>query len=53
MVNVAAKGDNKSVPPPDTWQLSDNSVYVHYCDNETIQVGSKVLWQMWVESSLG
>jgi phosphoserine aminotransferase len=37
--NTAAKGDNKSVPPRDSWQLSDDAVYVHYCDNETIQVG--------------
>jgi phosphoserine aminotransferase len=35
--NVAAKGDNKSVPSPDSWQLSDDAAYVHYCDNETIQ----------------
>ncbi len=34
--NLAAKGDNKSVPPPSTWKLSDNAKYVHYCDNETI-----------------
>jgi phosphoserine aminotransferase len=34
--NVAAKGDNKSVPAPSTWKLSDGSKYVHYCDNETI-----------------
>ncbi|KXZ53964.1 hypothetical protein GPECTOR_6g883 [Gonium pectorale] len=35
-VNVAAKGDNKSVPDPATWKLSADSRYVHYCDNETI-----------------
>ncbi|KAG2496816.1 hypothetical protein HYH03_005222 [Edaphochlamys debaryana] len=35
-VNVAAKGDNKSVPAPSTWKLSPDSKYVHYCDNETI-----------------
>ena len=40
-VNVAAKGDNTSVPPRDTWQLSPSVAYVHYCDNETIQVPSK------------
>jgi len=36
-VNVAATGDNASVPPAGTWNLSPNSKYVHYCDNETIQ----------------
>lgn len=36
-VNIAAKGDNKSIPDPATWALSDGSKYVHYCDNETIQ----------------
>lgn len=36
-VNVAATGDNASVPPAGTWNLSSNSKYVHYCDNETIQ----------------
>jgi phosphoserine aminotransferase len=52
VVNVAAKGDNKSVPARDTWKLSEEATYVHYCDNETIQgvefkgvpdVGDKVL----------
>lgn len=51
-VNVAATGDNKSVPPAATWKLSADARYVHYCDNETIQgvefqvppaVGDKVL----------
>ena len=51
-VNVAATGDNASVPPAGTWGLSDEAKYVHYCDNETIQgvefqvppaVGDKVL----------
>ena len=37
-VNVAAKGDNVSVPPRSSWQLSPDATYVHYCDNETIQV---------------
>ena len=36
-VNVAATGDNKSVPAPATWALSPDAKYVHYCDNETIQ----------------
>jgi len=35
-VNVAATGDNKSIPARDTWNLSPNAKYVHYCDNETI-----------------
>lgn len=34
--NLAAKGDNKSVPAPSSWKLSPDSKYVHYCDNETI-----------------
>lgn len=33
----AAKGDNKSIPPPDTWQHSEGAKYLLYCDNETIQ----------------
>jgi phosphoserine aminotransferase len=35
--NVAAKGDNQSIPPRDGWQLTPGAAYVHYCDNETIQ----------------
>lgn len=35
-VNLTAKGDNKSVPPRDSWKLSPDAKYVHYCDNETI-----------------
>lgn len=35
-VNVAAKGDNKSIPDESTWKLSSNAKYVHVCDNETI-----------------
>lgn len=51
-VNTAAKSDNKSIPDESTWKLSDDAVYVHYCDNETIQgvefksapnVGDKIL----------
>ncbi|PRW58734.1 phosphoserine aminotransferase [Chlorella sorokiniana] len=51
-VNVAATGDNKSIPARDSWNLSADAKYVHYCDNETIQgvefkgapdVGGKVL----------
>ena len=36
-VNVVCKGDNKSVPSRDSWKLSSDARYVHYCDNETIQ----------------
>ncbi|PNH11062.1 Phosphoserine aminotransferase, chloroplastic [Tetrabaena socialis] len=35
-VNIAAKGDNKSIPEVSTWKLSPDARYVHYCDNETI-----------------
>ena len=35
-VNVAGKGDGKSIPEPSTWNLSPDAAYVHYCDNETI-----------------
>ncbi|KAI8467745.1 MAG: phosphoserine aminotransferase [Monoraphidium minutum] len=34
--NLAAKGDNKSIPPRDSWKLSADAKFVHYCDNETI-----------------
>lgn len=36
-VNIAAKGDNQSIPPPSKWKLKPKAKYVHYCDNETIQ----------------
>jgi phosphoserine aminotransferase len=36
--NLAAKGDNKSIPPRDSWKLTPGAKYVHYCDNETIGV---------------
>ena len=36
--SIAAKGDNKSIPPRDAWTLTPGAAYVHYCDNETIQV---------------
>lgn len=51
-VNVVATGDNASIPPVGSWNLSSDAKYVHYCDNETIQgvefqvppaVGDKVL----------
>lgn len=38
-VNVAASSEATnftSVPPQDTWQLSDNAAYLHYTPNETI-----------------
>lgn len=37
-VNVAAKGDNKHVPSQKDWKLQKQAKYLHYCDNETIQV---------------
>lgn len=37
-VNVAAKGDNKHIPEQKSWKLQKQAKYVHYCDNETIQV---------------
>lgn len=36
--NVAAKGDNKSIPARDSWTLTPGAKFVHYCDNETIGV---------------
>jgi phosphoserine aminotransferase len=36
-VNIAATGDNKSIPAAGTWSLTPGAKYVHYCDNETIQ----------------
>lgn len=36
-VNIAAKGDNKSIPDRATWKLTPGAKFVHYCDNETIQ----------------
>jgi len=35
--NVAAKGDNKSIPAQSDWKLSTDAKYVHICQNETIQ----------------
>lgn len=32
------QSDNKSIPEESSWELSADAVYVHYCDNETIQV---------------
>lgn len=36
-VNVAATGNNTSIPDRNSWQLTPGAAYVHYCDNETIQ----------------
>ncbi|KAK9841017.1 hypothetical protein WJX81_005886 [Elliptochloris bilobata] len=36
-VNIVAKGDNKSIPAREQWNLTPGAAYVHYCDNETIQ----------------
>ena len=38
-VHIAAKGDNKSLPAIEAQALTPGAAYVHYCDNETIQVG--------------
>ena len=38
-INVAASSEDtnfSTVPPQDSWNLSDNPAYVHYCPNETI-----------------
>lgn len=35
--NVAAQGDNKSIPNTFSWNLSPDASYLHICDNETIQ----------------
>lgn len=43
--NVAAKGDNKSIPPRDSWKLTPGAKFVHYCDNETI--GVRLLGRLW------
>ena len=32
-----AQGDNASIPAVESWDLSPDSKFVHYCDNETIQ----------------
>jgi len=42
-VNVAAKGDNKSVPERSAWNLTSGARYVHYCDNETIQGEAQIV----------
>lgn len=35
-INLVAQGDGTDVPDVDTWQLSKNASYFHYCPNETI-----------------
>ena len=45
--NVAAKGDNKSIPPRDSWKLTPGAKFVHYCDNETIGVGCRAAGWGW------
>jgi phosphoserine aminotransferase len=39
-VNLAASAvdgeHGREIPMPDSWQLSDNARYVHYCPNETV-----------------
>ena len=39
-VHTAAKSDNKSLPTIEPQKFTPGCAYVHYCDNETIQVGS-------------
>ena len=41
--NLAAKGDNKSIPPVDSWKLTPGAKFVHLCDNETIGVRAPTL----------
>ncbi|WFF37775.1 3-phosphoserine/phosphohydroxythreonine transaminase [Moraxella nasibovis] len=35
-VNLVASGDGMDVPAVETWQLSEQASYFHYCPNETI-----------------
>lgn len=35
-INLVGEGDGSDVPTADTWQLSENASYFHYCPNETI-----------------
>lgn len=35
-INLVAQGDGCDVPAFETWQLSDDASYFHYCPNETI-----------------
>lgn len=35
--NLAAQGDNKSIPDLADWNLSSDAKFLHLCDNETIQ----------------
>lgn len=46
-VNVAAKGDNKHIPEQKSWKLQKQAKYVHYCDNETIQVYLQLRLARW------
>lgn len=34
--NMAAKGNNKSIPPVSEWKITPGAKFLHYCDNETI-----------------
>ncbi|MCC5857949.1 MAG: 3-phosphoserine/phosphohydroxythreonine transaminase [Ectothiorhodospiraceae bacterium] len=52
-VNVAAAspGDVLTIPPRNTWQLSDDAAYVHYTPNETIS-GVEFHWVPEVDAPL-
>jgi len=34
--NLVAQGDNASIPATDSWNLTPDAAYFHYCQNETI-----------------
>lgn len=34
-IRLAGRGDGRSLPPPETWELSPNSAYCHFTSNET------------------
>jgi phosphoserine aminotransferase len=53
-VNVAASSEDtnfSTIPPRESWQLSDNAAYLHYTPNETIG-GVEFLWTPEVDAPL-
>jgi phosphoserine aminotransferase len=53
-VNVAATSEDtnfSTIPPVDSWQLSDNAAYLHYTPNETIG-GVEYFWTPKVDAPL-
>ena len=53
-VNVAASSEDtkfSSIPPQDSWQLSENADYLHYTPNETIG-GVEYFWVPQVDAPL-